>query len=87
MLDHVSTCHDKLNVSNKRLLNQKECLVKQLSEMKQKYKQLDCNKTETFKAFGRAKTFMMHQLEKATAENSQALIEESKRCEELHNIN
>ena len=30
---------------------------------------------------------MMHQLEKATAENSQALIEESKRCEELHNIN
>lgn len=87
VLDHVSTCHDKLNVSNKRLLNQKECLVKQLSEMKQKYKQLDCNKTETFKAFGRAKTFMMHQLEKATAENSQAVIEESKRCEELHNIN
>jgi hypothetical protein len=74
-------------VKNEELLNQKINFAKQISDIKQRSKQLNDCKTETDKAFSRSKTFMILQLEKVTAENEQAVIEESNRHEELKIIN
>ncbi|KAL7432662.1 hypothetical protein ACHAXM_003353 [Skeletonema potamos] len=74
-------------MKNEELLNQKSNFAKQISDIQQKSKHLNDCKTKTDKAFSRSKTFMILQLEKVTAENEQAVIEEFNRNEELKTIN
>jgi len=83
------TCkqNDEQKMKHEELLNQKNNLAQQILDIKNKSKRYNDCKTNTSKAFNRSTTFMMLQLEKVTAENQQAVIEESNKNEELKTIN